>query len=306
MMLKYISRYMIQFAILTYCFSCNISYAAENGTAKISAVVETVQVDSTLQSSLPTFYSADTLTRELETALEATGVFTVPTRDRREIEPMIAELKRAHGQSLKFSRARYIMEPVVTSIRLDMRLREVPHMRTKVLRSVNGSATMFVTVIDTRDASVSKRIPIEVHYSTPERLDDYYPGEYVGDNGALHLDAGSSAYIALCQTVGRAFAKRILDQVSPVFVAQRDGDRLFLTRGEDAGYRIGEVLRVIHRGGAIIHPVTHEVLGYDEHEVGQAEVIEVLPKLSIARITPVSSTATAGDIVREPVEEGGN
>jgi hypothetical protein len=256
--------------------------------------------------SKPAFFSAETMTRELETALEATGLFTVPTRDRGEIEPLIAELKRANGHSLRFTRARYIMEPVVTSITLDARTRDAPHMQTKVLRSTTGHAALFVTVIDTRDGSVSKRLPIEVRYATPERLDDPRPGDTVYADYAQHSQAGSADFVALCQSIGRAFAKRVLDQVSPVYVAQRDGDRLFLTRGEDAGYHIGEVLRVIHRGGAILHPVTHEVLGYDEHEVAQVEVVEVLPKLSIARITQGSGAPASGDIVREPVESGGN
>ena len=277
--------------------------AAEAPVTKLTAIVETVKEDSTLAGSLPAFYSRDTLTRELAMALEATGDFSVPTRDAAEIKPLVAELRRTGGHSIRTARVRFVLEPVVASITLDERQRQAPHMRAQVLASIQGSVSMFVTVLDTRDGTVTRRIPIDVRYASAEQLIDGDPDRVISDGArAVHVSTNSAAYVQLCKAVGRAFAKRILDQVSPAFVAQRSGERVYLTRGQDAGYHIGEQLRIIHRGGPIYHPVTHEQIGFDEQEAGMVEVTEIMPKLSIAKIVQSNGTIASGDVAREQVD----
>jgi hypothetical protein len=278
--------------------------ATSAATGRTVALVNTVAEDPALGRVLPQFYSRDTLTREMADALEATGLFTVPTRDPREINAIIAETRVSGMRGPKAARPHFIIMPVLTAISLDARERAVPHIRAKVLYSVSGSASLSVTVIDTTDG-VTNRMSLQVDYRGSERMSDGNPSQPLGDE-VIHHDPGPVAFVDMCRQIGRAFARRVLNQVSPAVVAGRDGNRIYLTRGEDSGYVAGQVLQVIRPGVDIFHPVTHEKIGSMQREIGSARVVEVLPKMTIAEIVTGGSEIANGDIVRDSLDSEGN
>ena len=84
-------------------------------------------------------------------------------------------------------------------------------------------------------------------------------------------------------------------------VAVKGGD-LYLSIGENEKATKGIKLVVLRKGAPFRHPVTGAVLGTLEEEVGEAEVVEVQPRFSIARmvrLTPGRDLAPrVNDIVR--------
>ena len=62
-----------------------------------------------------------------------------------------------------------------------------------------------------------------------------------------------------------------------------DGREVVLNAGSDAGLEIGQSLQITRRSRPLTDPVTGELLGYREHEVGIATVTEVQERLAFAR-----------------------
>ena len=67
------------------------------------------------------------------------------------------------------------------------------------------------------------------------------------------------------------------------YVVDRIDGRVILDLGRGK-VRVGEVFKVLKEGREIVHPVTGEVLGSVEEEVGKVRVSEVEDKFSIAEI----------------------
>jgi len=84
-------------------------------------------------------------------------------------------------------------------------------------------------------------------------------------------------------------------------VAVRGGD-LYLSLGEKDRPVKGVKLTVLRKGAPFRHPVTGAVLGTLEEEVGEAEVVEVQPKFSVARMVRLAPgrdlAPQVNDIVR--------
>ncbi len=68
------------------------------------------------------------------------------------------------------------------------------------------------------------------------------------------------------------------------YVASVQGGDLYLSLGERDRVKRGLRLLVLRPGEAFKHPITGDVLGHLEEKIGEAEVIEVREKFSIARI----------------------
>jgi hypothetical protein len=71
------------------------------------------------------------------------------------------------------------------------------------------------------------------------------------------------------------------------FVLDRDGNRLYLDIGQEAGAQVGQELTVFRKGEVFRHPVTGKPLGRHEDVLGYAQVRRVLPRLSEAVFIPV-------------------
>ncbi|NPA32386.1 MAG: hypothetical protein GXO04_02030 [Aquificae bacterium] len=67
------------------------------------------------------------------------------------------------------------------------------------------------------------------------------------------------------------------------YVVKKEKDRVILDLPKGKAFK-GELFEVIQRGEPLVHPVTKEVLGYEEKDVGTVEVSEPKEKFSVARI----------------------
>jgi hypothetical protein len=270
------------------------------------ALVQPVVLDSS--ATPPAGFSAGAMQREMEVALESTGLFTVPTHDKAELKGVIDEKVRQKARSSGAGqKASLVLNPTIETISFGERRRLAPMNRGKDAVSAEGQVSMTVQVLNVSDGSVATRMQIDAPYHGPERLadplaNDPLAGRGATANSAYHGAASPEEWRAFYQETGRVFAKRVLDQVSPTLVAQRADDKLYLTRGQDAGYRVGDMLRVIRRGDPIRNPVTHEVIGTTEAQIGTAKVVEVQPRMTIAQIVKSTKDIAQGDAVKDVLE----
>src|ERR1700761_5577242 len=87
------------FVSATFLSFATTAVAAEAG--RTVTLVSPIERDPALDGRLPPTYSPDALRRELEVALETTGLFTVASRDKHDLDPVLRELAlskhRPHG-----------------------------------------------------------------------------------------------------------------------------------------------------------------------------------------------------------------
>ena len=76
-----------------------------------------------------------------------------------------------------------------------------------------------------------------------------------------------------------------------------EGDRAWINMGAMSGLKVGDTFKVVSVGEALVDPDTGMVLGVDESETGEGQVVEVQERFSIMTFTGV---ANAADVVRKP------
>ena len=76
-----------------------------------------------------------------------------------------------------------------------------------------------------------------------------------------------------------------------------EGDRAWINMGSMSGLKVGDTFKIISVGESLVDPDTGQVLGVDETETGQGEVVDVKERFSIISF---SGTAKAKDVVRKP------
>ncbi len=83
------------------------------------------------------------------------------------------------------------------------------------------------------------------------------------------------------------------------YIVEREGETLYLSLGRADGIREGAVLQVVRQGREFRHPLTDEVLGYFEDDLGIVEITEVREDYSTAHVLIGKGEPMAkGDIVR--------
>ena len=279
----------------TFIAKAATSAAAKDVDRRLTVVVAPIIVDDSIKSRLPPAFSPSTLRRELEIALDSTQLLSVIARDHHELDAVLDEMVTSHRHSARAIVAQYVIAATVEDVTLGEWRRQAPRNRGQVLVSMTGSMSLRLTVLRAADGAVKARMPIDQTWSGRDRLDDWTPG----DSFVSHVDGGPGDFVALCQAVSRAVATRVLAQLVPVIVVQRDGEEIYLSRGEDAGYETGQTLRIIRQGDEIRHPVTGQVLGRRETVIGEAKVTEIQPRLTIAKIVSSTEEVQTGAIVRE-------
>lgn len=76
-----------------------------------------------------------------------------------------------------------------------------------------------------------------------------------------------------------------------------DGDLAWINMGAVSGVGVGDRFQILSVGEALIDPDTGQVLGIEETETGDGEVVEVKDRYAVIRF---SGNAKAKDVVRKP------
>ena len=80
-------------------------------------------------------------------------------------------------------------------------------------------------------------------------------------------------------------------------VAAVSGDKIYLDVGSKGGVAEGQRYQILHLGEKILSR-DGQVLGYDETEVGEVEIVDVREYLSIAKAIHKSGEISRGDIAK--------
>ena len=75
-----------------------------------------------------------------------------------------------------------------------------------------------------------------------------------------------------------------------------EGNRAWINMGSASGIQVGDRYIVLSVGDALIDPDTGQVLGVDESETGEGEVVDVKDRFAIMTFT---GAAMAKDVVRK-------
>ena len=90
----------------------------------------------------------------------------------------------------------------------------------------------------------------------------------------------------------------VLAGVYPVKIVEVKGKNVILNRGRGAGIKVGDILKIVSQGKAIIDVDTGESLGGSEEDVGMVEVTSVEVKFSKGKIILGEGKIQYGDICR--------
>ena len=76
-----------------------------------------------------------------------------------------------------------------------------------------------------------------------------------------------------------------------------EGNRAWVNMGAMSGLKVGDAFKIISVGKPLVDPDTGMVLGVDETETGEGQIVEVQERFSIMSFT---GAAKAADVVRRP------
>lgn len=258
---------------------------------KASIAVAEVRIDPLARDAVEGKFSASTFTREIETALDATGKFQVVSRSTNEAEAFADEWTMTRRGDIGFQRAAYLLTVEVLGVDVQQVTQPIPNLRDKSRTSTQGRIEMRVAVLETASRSTRSRFPIEARVDTDPIVHD--------TTRPLTEGQRALAFVDLAKAMGERLADRILDEVFPVQVIRRQDALVFLNRGEDSGYAVGERLGVFAVAGErLIDPYTGEDLGAMETQAGVIRVRELRPRFTIAEIVEEVAPIEAGSIVR--------
>ena len=282
----------LRLIVTLLCFLSVFCGLSANAQAKATVTVVPPTIETGADAS---DYPVATLTQEIEAALVATRVFSVLTSNSAEIDILLREINAGGSRVTPQSKtAQFVVIPVIQAVELERSARPIPRLSDKVRVQSNGLIRMRVKVIETRTGIIKAPFPVDVDWKGEAEVTDSYVG--------IGLGFRPSDFVEMSREAGRILADRLLDQVYPVEVLARDGDSVWISRGSDAGYKVGEIFRIMSGAGTaeqLIHPVTGEVLGVREKPLGKIEIVDVQPKFTVGKITEESGGVIGkGAIVR--------
>ncbi len=135
--------------------------------------------------------------------------------------------------------------------------------------------------------------------------------EFRAEQSACYLSAyevRTGQVKAMVMGTGKTYLEAIEDAVSELsltlskvddglHVAAVSGDKIYLDVGSKGGVVAGQRYQLLHLGEKILSR-DGQVLGYDETEVGEVEVVDVREYMSIAKTVRKSGEISRGDIAK--------
>lgn len=292
-----ISRF-IGAAVLGLLLAAPTAMAQEGRT---TVAVGEVTLSPSAAAAAPAGFG-DTLRSEIQVALEGTGLFSVPGTNEHEIEAMIAELARSGRAAPRTSRAQYIYAVRVETLTLNDEMRVAPQLNTHDVVTTRGELVVQISALSPATGNVVRFNINGAHQAGPAMRDGLSTrGNRDVNRGALvRASSDPQAYRALANNAAMRLAGRILENNNAVQVVDVDGDRVFISRGADAGYAVGDMLTVRSLGRELRDPVTGERLGDTGGEIGRIRITEVRARVSLGSIEQGVGAIAVGAIVRRP------
>jgi hypothetical protein len=239
------------------------------------------------------------LLAEMEASFLATRKFDVVTRKKSTLQAIrdeqnFAESDVAAGDAAEsgaLQNADYLIIPEIHRFAFYAKTHKVPHLQNKYFRTDHGTLEINAQVVDTKTGQIKTTFYLKDSFSTAEKMVD-------GGGGV----PGQKHFADLCKGVSAQMADQFIDLVFPVEILNVKGNSVYLNRGQDGGFKEGDILNVYSPGEALIDPRTGENLGSAEEYIGQIKISRVNPKFTIATILQdkLKGEMNVGCVVRKP------
>lgn len=98
-------------------------------------------------------------------------------------------------------------------------------------------------------------------------------------------------------------AKKVVERINelnPVTgtIISVSGNSVYVDLGSDMGVKVGQKYTIYREGKVLIHPVTKEILGVEEQNLGILEITEVKPNYSLGEIKKSRGAVTVGAMIK--------
>lgn len=265
---------------------------------KPTVAIKHAKVSESVSNSVKKYLDLEKLLTEMEASFLATRKFNVVTRKKDSLqaireEQQFAESELTAGdaaQSGQLKNADFLILPEVYRFVFYAKTNKVPNLQNKYFRRDHGTLEINAQVVDTITGQVTTTFYLKDSFSTKERM--------VNKSGGVP----SKKYFSdLAKGVSAQMADQLLSLVYPVEIINMKGGKIYLNRGQDGGYKKGDILSVYEKGEELIDPHTGEQLGSAEEFVGKIKVTKVKPKFTIASIVKdtLEGEITVGCLVRK-------
>lgn len=149
-------------------------------------------------------------------------------------------------------------------------------------RSQTGHVTIDISVIDSTTGLIVETFTAEKKIkSRALALNLAHRDFSFGGDNFSKTSLGKAARGAISQAVDH-IASAMTNLPWEAQVAQVHSNKLFVNAGMDSGLRVGDTLHIHRVTEQIIDPVTGEILGSEETEIGTAEVQSVKDRYAVA------------------------
>lgn len=281
--------------LLISVLTVQVCWAAEKSTVAIREA----RVAENVSESVRKYLDLDKLLAEMEASFLATRKFKVVTRNKASMEAILDEQKFADSEvaagdsaeSGNMQNADYLILPEVYRFAFYASTNKVPNLQNKYFRRDHGTLEINTQIVDTTTGQVTATFYMKDSFSTNERM--------VNGGGGV---PNTKHFSDLAKGVSAQMADQFLAMVFPVEVISVKGETVYLNRGQDGGFKKGDVLNVYFKGEALIDPHTGEQLGSAEEYIGKITVDRINPKFTIAKAVKdkLEGELSVGCIVRKP------
>jgi curli biogenesis system outer membrane secretion channel CsgG len=161
----------------------------------------------------------------------------------------------------------------------------------------NGHVTIDLRLIDTTTGRILQSHTADANIKAiGVALEVAHKNISLGGDGFDKTPLGKATRAAINDSVG--FVVHEMDDVPwQALVAKVKGNKIYINAGQNASVRLGDVLGIYRVVDTVTDPVSKEVLGVEEQQIGQVQIIKVAPRYSTAQFGG-KHRPKVGDILR--------
>lgn len=277
------------------CFWASPGFTDEKPIIALKAI----KVANSIPESKRKNLNLDKLLAEMEASFVATRKFNVVTRGQDSLSAIREEQRFAESdlsagnaaESGQLSNADYLILPEVHQFSFATTTNKVPNLQSKFFRKDHGVLELNAQIVDTKTGQIMTTFSLKDSFSTGETM--------VNQSGGV---PDKSHFSTLAKNVSAQMADQFIALVFPVEIISVKADQVYLNRGQDGGFKKGDLLNIYTKGEILTDPHTGEQLGTAEEFIGKIKISRVNPKFTIANIVKDSlqGEVAIGCIIRKP------
>lgn len=292
-------RKKLSLAVAICCVSILCSTPRVWSFEKPVVAIKEAEVSESVSSSVRKQLNLEKILAEMEASFQATRKFDVVTRNKSTMvaireEQQFAQSDLAAGDAAvsgAMQNADFLIIPTVHRFVFYTSTKKIPNLQNKYFRTDQGTLEINAQIVDTTTGQIKTTFFMKDSFSTKEQM--------VNGSGGV---PSKKYFTDLAKGVSAQMSDQFIALIFPVEIINMKGDKVYLNRGKDGGFKKGDILDVFYPGEELIDPSTGESLGSAEEYSGQIKISRVNPKFTIATIIQdkIEGDIEVGCIVRKP------